>query len=237
MNDEWYYLDGANTVGPYSAVSIRNALGARTLSLDTLIWRSGMDTWIPIRASREICPPNIPPPPPRVAVSQDGQPGLAVPRPFRVVGSYVYLAEGHQLPDSYCVCCGLPSTKRGRKNFGYTPAAVWLSIIMPLLLIILICCLHKSRSLQFGLCEKHAKSMLIKDITCWTAGFSFIPLWFIAASAQSSSLAALCGWLGLLAFITFIISCCLARPIQIVGFENGYIKLNGVCNALKQSLK
>jgi hypothetical protein len=237
MNDEWYYLHGANCVGPYPAASIRAALDARTLSPDTLVWRNGMHTWTPIRATREICTPSIPPPPPRVAVSQDGSPGLAVPKPFRIVGSYVYLAEGHQLPDSHCVCCGLPSTKRRRKNFGFTPVVVWFAIIVPLVLIILLCCLHKSRSLRFGLCDEHAKSTLIKDIICWTCGLGFLPLLLMAVSSSSSSLSTLWGVLGTVAFITCIVFCNLPRPLKIVGLENGYIKLNGVCNALKQSLK
>ena len=237
MNDEWYYLDGADPLGPHSAASIRAAVDDQTLSPDTLVWRTGMDTWTPIRATREICPPSMPPPPPRVAVLQNGPPGLPVPLPFRIVGNYVYLAEGHQLPDSHCVCCGLPSTKRRRKNFGYTPVGMWFAILMPLVLPILFACLHKSRRLRFGLCEEHAKTTLIKDIIWATCGLSFLPLWVIAGSTSSSALATFFGWLGAAVFVTFVAFCYIPRPLKIVGFENGYIALNGVCNALKHTLK
>lgn len=225
MSDEWYYLDGEKPAGPYPAILIRTALDTRDLSPDTLIWRAGMDTWTPIRSRPEIFPPSIPPPPPRVAVLQGGPTELTVPRPFRVAGSYVYLAEGYQLPDSHCVCCGLPSTKRYRKAFGFTPPGVWFAIVIPLVLVILFCCLHKSRSLRFGLCDEHAKTTLIRDIICWTCGLGFIPLFLIA------------GLFGAIPLVTFVVFCYLPRPLKIVGLENGYIKLNGVCNALKQSLR
>lgn len=185
----------------------------------------------------EISRTTTPPPPPRVAELVDGPPGLAVPRSVRIVGKRVLLAEGYQLPNSQCVSCGLPAHRKLSRSFGYTPPAVWIAIINPLLWLILIACLHKERKLRFGLCAEHAQKTLIMNLICWASGLLFIPFWIWAAYIDDSTISTTVGVLGFVLFVNWIVFCNLARPIKIEGLENGYIKIRGVCSALRQSLK
>lgn len=237
MNDDWYYLDGSNSVGPVTASSLRAAMAQGTINSETLVWREGMDKWSPIRTMPDVGRVNTPPPPPQVGEIIGGRPGLDVPRPVRIVGSRVLLAEGYQLPDSHCVCCGSPSVRRYTRSFGYTPPAVWIAVIAPVILIILLGCLHKERKLRFGLCSEHAQRNLTMNLICWVSGILFIPTWIWASSIDDSSLSTTVAVLGFALFVNWIVFCNLARPLKIEGLENGYIKIRGVCATLRQILK
>ncbi len=236
MNDNWYYLDGSNSVGPITASSLCAAIAQGTINVETLVWREGMQRWSPIRTIPDLGRMS-PPPPPQVGEIVGGRPGLDVPRPLRIVGSRVLLAEGYQLPDSYCVCCGSPSVRRYKRSFGYTPPAVWIAVIAPFILIILLLCLRKERKLSFGLCNEHAQRTLIMNLICWGSGFLFIPIWIWASSINDSSLSSAVGILGFVLFVNWIVFCNLARPLKVEGLENGYIKIRGVCAVLRKTLK
>jgi hypothetical protein len=233
MNDEWYYLNGSVSIGPITLASIRTKVDQGAMASDTLVWREGMKSWSPVGSVYEINHVSTPPPPPGYAEPVGAAGGLAVPRPLRVVGSSIMLAEGYQLPDSYCVCCGRQSHRKYSRNFGHTPPVVWVALIAPIVWIILFACLHKERRLRFGLCEQHARRILIMNLVCWISGSMFIPLLILGASHEIPFLVVF----GLLVFINWIVFCHLARPLAIEGLENGYIKIRGVCRAMRESLK
>ena len=237
MNDEWYYLSGSESVGPIAVSDLRAAISQGTITPETLVWKEGLEGWAPVRSMPDISRVTTPPPPPRVGEVIGGPPGLAVPSPIRIVGKRILLAEGFQLPDSHCVSCGKPSHRRYSRNFGYTPPAVWISIIAPIIWIILMVCLHKERKLRFGLCEEHTQKNLIMNLICWGSGLLFIPFWIWAGNIESSSLSTVVALLGFALFVNWIVFCNLARPLKIEGLDNGYIKLRGVCSSLRQSLK
>ena len=52
--DEWYYLSGDETIGPVSSGEIGNALRADQLDADAMVWRDGMNDWMPLRSVSEL---------------------------------------------------------------------------------------------------------------------------------------------------------------------------------------
>lgn len=235
MNDDWHYLDGSNSVGPVAASSLRAAIEQGTISAETLVWREGMERWSPIRTIPDLGRVCTPPPPPQVAEILGMRPGLDVPRPLRIVGSRVLLAEGYQLPDSHCVCYGSPSEVY-KKFWIHTTCRMDRGDCTGNLIILLVC-LHKERKLRFGLCNEHAQRTLIMNLICWGSGILFIPAWFWASSIDNSTLSTVVALLEFALFLNWIVFCNLARPLKVEGLENGYIKIRGVCATLRQTLK
>ncbi|HQX91462.1 MAG TPA: DUF4339 domain-containing protein [Thermomonas sp.] len=83
---EWYYAaGGTEQVGPVPAERLVALLQAGTITADTLVWRTGLDSWQPLQRSFEELgvraapplPPALPPAPPPVPAT--------VPRPGIVV--------------------------------------------------------------------------------------------------------------------------------------------------------
>jgi hypothetical protein len=237
MSPQWYVLNGTATNGPYTVDALRQMLAESHVTQDTLIWKEGQQQWTPLRAFPDILGASSPPPPPQFMTHSTAAPALPVPLPIRIVGSRVYLAEGYNLTDEYCITCGCLSHKRYARKFSFVPPAIWISVIAPLLLLILWACLRKERRIRFGLCEEHAKKVLIMNTICWSSGFLFIPSWILAANMEDSGFAAFFVILGFALLVTWIVFCNLARPIKIEGFENGYIRIRGVCSSLRDSLK
>ena len=47
----WYYQQGANRIGPVDEASIRNLLSNGQITIDTLVWTTGMANWVPLQQS------------------------------------------------------------------------------------------------------------------------------------------------------------------------------------------
>ena len=45
----WYYQQGNNRMGPVDEATIRNLLSTGAISIDTLVWTSGMANWVPLQ--------------------------------------------------------------------------------------------------------------------------------------------------------------------------------------------
>jgi serine/threonine protein kinase len=155
---------------------------------------------------------------------------------IKLTKKHVFLHEGYQLPSSHCICCGNPSFKHFKRNFGYTPWGVWVAAISPVILGILYLCLHKNRSLSYGLCAEHAKSNLVKNWTCYSAGILFIPFAICSASTRINNLSVSCAILSFICFVIWVVFCHIARPMKIVALDKGRIKLAGISAPFKSLL-
>lgn len=236
MEKIWYYLKNGEQTGPVSLQFLRQSLSTGALSLESLIWCDGMVDWTPLKAVPEVVLKSVPPKPPKITINAKGPPPLGVQKPFHIVGEIVHLAEGHDLPDSHCVCCGLPSTKRLSGKFGYTPRAVLISAIAPFLLIILYYCLHKERRLSYGLCDHHSENISRFKVASWTCIGLSAPTLFLAFISENSNVVVAFSWLFVILLLASVVLSNFARPLKIVGLENGYIKLAGISKALQNSL-
>lgn len=237
--DQWFYLDGGESSGPITATEIRDSVHSGALDEDVMIWRAGMADWMPIRSVPDLANAHYttPPPPPKAIRGNSGRPALNVPQPIRITGKSIYLAEGFHLPVSHCVCCGEPATTQTKRKFAYTPDAIWIAVIAPLLLLILWICLRRRRLLRFGLCERHTAVTRTKNLILWISGSLFWICGILALIISADGRAAVLGLVSLLAFITWVFLCHTARPLKILSFHNGYIKLAGVSPSLLNILK
>ena len=46
-NEEWYYAEDGEQLGPTTSVEIRRLVAAKKIQADDLVWREGMDDWLP----------------------------------------------------------------------------------------------------------------------------------------------------------------------------------------------
>lgn len=47
----WYYQQGSNRMGPVDEATIRGLLASGQVSIDTLVWTTGMASWVPLQQS------------------------------------------------------------------------------------------------------------------------------------------------------------------------------------------
>lgn len=47
----WYYQQGSNRIGPIDEATIRGLLTSEQISIDTLVWTTGMSSWVPLQQS------------------------------------------------------------------------------------------------------------------------------------------------------------------------------------------
>jgi TM2 domain-containing membrane protein YozV len=47
----WYYQQGSNRMGPIDEAAIRGLLTSGQISIDTLVWTTGMSSWVPLQQS------------------------------------------------------------------------------------------------------------------------------------------------------------------------------------------
>lgn len=47
----WYYQQGSNRMGPVDEATIRGLLASGQISIDTLVWTTGMASWAPLQQS------------------------------------------------------------------------------------------------------------------------------------------------------------------------------------------
>jgi len=67
----WYYQDGSERKGPIDEATIKSMMANGSISIDTLVWKTGMGTWVPLQQTELAATLPAPPPvvPPRVGAS------------------------------------------------------------------------------------------------------------------------------------------------------------------------
>lgn len=66
----WFYYQGSRRFGPVSSHEIAGLLHAGELDRDTLVWKSGMNDWVPLhQTALNTLVPHLMPPPPLQAAS------------------------------------------------------------------------------------------------------------------------------------------------------------------------
>lgn len=99
MENEWYYGDGGQRHGPVSIEDLRNLIQDGSLKRDTLVWKEGLETWVPASKVKGLFrepPPLAGPPKPK-----SGPPPLPPRRSARpevsAQDSLVRSAEDHEI--------------------------------------------------------------------------------------------------------------------------------------------
>lgn len=78
----WYYLRGDETIGPLPAAELRRLFRAGKLTPETLVWRAGMQDWVPassLGVAAAATP--APPPPPGKRTTQPASSPTEIPDP------------------------------------------------------------------------------------------------------------------------------------------------------------
>lgn len=60
----WYYEQAGNRVGPVDEATMRSLISNRVISIDTLVWTSGMASWVPLQQTQLAAGLPVPPPAP-----------------------------------------------------------------------------------------------------------------------------------------------------------------------------
>ena len=61
----WYYAQSNQRFGPYTDAEFSNMVAQGTVTMDTLVWRDGMQNWVPYSQVQTTIPPSgaaAPPP-------------------------------------------------------------------------------------------------------------------------------------------------------------------------------
>ena len=80
----WYYQDGSERKGPVDTATIKSMMASGSISIDTLVWKTGMSTWVALQQTELAA--ELPAPPPVVPT-----PGAGLSRGKSRVG-YILLA-------------------------------------------------------------------------------------------------------------------------------------------------
>ena len=62
----WYYEQNGNRIGPVDEATMRSLIADRTISIDTLVWTSGMANWTPLQQTQLAAGLPVPPPSPSI---------------------------------------------------------------------------------------------------------------------------------------------------------------------------
>lgn len=61
--DEWYVAQGTGSMGLFSTEDLRRMAGSGELKPDDMLWKTGMQQWVPARSAKNLFPAQIRPPP------------------------------------------------------------------------------------------------------------------------------------------------------------------------------
>jgi len=61
--DEWYVAQGTGSMGLFSTEDLRRMAGSGELKPDDMLWKTGMQQWVPARSAKNLFPTQAGPPP------------------------------------------------------------------------------------------------------------------------------------------------------------------------------
>ncbi len=76
----WYYAQSNQRFGPYTDAEFSNMVAQGTVTMDTLVWRDGMQNWVPYSQVQTTIPPSgaAAPPPAREYTAPSGDQAMVV---------------------------------------------------------------------------------------------------------------------------------------------------------------
>ena len=91
----WYYEQNGNRIGPVDEATMRSLIANRTVSIDTLVWTTGMANWTPLQQTQLAAGLPVPPPAPATAAAAPTPRTCAAeaPRPRAVVLRLPHLVD------------------------------------------------------------------------------------------------------------------------------------------------
>ncbi len=81
---EWYFMKGEKRCGPISSQTLQERANIGRLQPDHLVWREGLDEWLPAKKVQGLFPKNMPVPKVSISTSESTLPDIAgppVPKP------------------------------------------------------------------------------------------------------------------------------------------------------------
>jgi uncharacterized RDD family membrane protein YckC len=67
----WYYVDAGQQAGPVDDAQLEELARSGKIQPDTLVWREGLDNWLPYSQAKSPAPPSAPPPAQATAVATE----------------------------------------------------------------------------------------------------------------------------------------------------------------------
>lgn len=58
----WYYEQNGNRIGPVDEATMLSLISNRVISIDTLVWTTGMANWVPLQQTQLAAGLPVPPP-------------------------------------------------------------------------------------------------------------------------------------------------------------------------------
>lgn len=133
---QWFYDDGGSRIGPITESDIKELLKARKITHGTLVWKTGMESWIPIEATELKSELTVAPPP----LSKDSVPDLwAWLLAFSPLLGFVNVSLNTSVAVFIgiilvIILCSLDAQKL--RQAGYQPPSIWWCLIPPVYLYI-----------------------------------------------------------------------------------------------------
>jgi len=173
---EWYYAEAGEQRGPVSDEQLRELAGARKVEPSTLVWRAGMETWLPYGSMQAGPPPVITPGEGMAQCAECGR-AFSTGDMIRLGNSWVCaackplflqrLAEGAPppallqlwrsgptlvmnkaatLPDR-CVKCNTPAQgRRLKRNLYWHSPYLYLLVLLNLLIYLIVAIIVRKRA-------------------------------------------------------------------------------------------
>ena len=127
----WYYQQGSNRMGPVDEATIRGLLASGQITIDTLVWTTGMGSWIPLQQSS--LGAGLPTPPNAPHMPSATPQGINNAQKSRV--AYIVLAI-------FLGNLGIHNFYAGRNNIGIIQLVITLGSLCTLLLLPLFLLIH-----------------------------------------------------------------------------------------------
>jgi TM2 domain-containing membrane protein YozV len=127
----WYYQQGSNRMGPVDEATIRGLLASGQITIDTLVWTTGMGSWIPLQQSS--LGAGLPTPPNAPHMPSATPQGINHAQKSRV--AYIVLAI-------FLGNLGIHNFYAGRNNIGIIQLVITLCSLCTILLVPLFLLIH-----------------------------------------------------------------------------------------------
>lgn len=259
---DWHYSLNKTPQGPITEAEFAQLVRAGTIQPQTLVWREGMERWVPYQDLQTVERKAAMAPDLRTcALCHKALPadevihynnvficGACKPVFFQQLkegsdnlgiqlwrhGKYLVVARDTVFPDR-CIKCNAPANGyRLRRKLTWHHPAYYL-LIFCYLVPYLVVALFVSKSAKFevGLCEKHVRRRTHLIYLAWIVLAAIISLILAAFGGVSPVLG---GAAVLLVFLDLGLVVLITNVVTPVRFDKHYIHLSGVCRKFLENL-
>ena len=178
---DWHYSLGGQAFGPINETELSELLKSGKITHDTLVWKTGMEQWLPYRQAAGPVPPPLPatrcgvcgrPLPSSELILLQGTLVCAACKPAYLQGlkegvplvgqsmvwregKILVLAKNATLPDR-CVKCNAPTGYRLKRDLSWHQPLIYLTLLAGVLIYVIIAIVVSQKAtIHVGLCERH----------------------------------------------------------------------------------